>query len=662
MVRAQEIAMNSMPADQQPDDADLERQLTVKLPAEWAFPPSWLAVTVFFGLLFVYFNWMPLYHSDLWGHVLYGNWMLEHRRLPAEDPFVPLAQGIPITATAWLSQVTFAAVERMAGSGGLSHLYALTMLAAFALLGRVYFLQTGRADLAIIGVIMTIALSWGRLAFIRPEIFGLLGFSTLLLMLVRSVPEVIPSSVERRSNTDNRRWLWWVGLVLLFLLWANLHGSFAVGLVLLACCTLGRAIEVSLEALCRERAQETQRSTASGSWLTDWARKIALAVLQDVPVRRLGLGTVLATLTTLINPYGVYLLVYTATFSGNINLRTIGEWSRLDLYSIVGLQVTIGWALVIAAFLLARRWPTATCVLLLLVFTLAVGRQTRMLNWFATVAVMVLLPRVGEWLARKRIRENPDSRSRIRENSDPNRSRIRENSDPSKDPAPDPGSPMSSPAMGVPAQRGCEKIGTGTFATADFPGFLPFPLGASPIFSQPQPVQLPDQSPKPNFRYTLLTALAIWICFILSPLGMALVAGRTRAAVHLYDSHTPLDVAMHLREHPPHGAIFSPQPWAEWFLWQGPPGLRVFITTNTVHVVRPHIWQQYRMVSAAHASWDQILRDHAIATVVVEKRNQPALAAMLRADARWKVQYEDELGLVAVRIPARDSRMPSDGQ
>ena len=30
--------------------------------------------------------------------------------------------------------------------------------------------------------------------------------------------------------------------------------------------------------------------------------------------------------------------------------------------------------------------------------------------------------------------------------------------------------------------RGCEKIGTGTFATTDFPRFSRFPLGASPIF------------------------------------------------------------------------------------------------------------------------------------------------------------------------------------
>jgi uncharacterized heparinase superfamily protein len=35
-----------------------------------------------------------------------------------------------------------------------------------------------------------------------------------------------------------------------------------------------------------------------------------------------------------------------------------------------------------------------------------------------------------------------------------------------------------------PSRRGSEKMGTGTFATADFPGFSPCPLGASPIFPQ----------------------------------------------------------------------------------------------------------------------------------------------------------------------------------
>jgi hypothetical protein len=37
--------------------------------------------------------------------------------------------------------------------------------------------------------------------------------------------------------------------------------------------------------------------------------------------------------------------------------------------------------------------------------------------------------------------------------------------------------------------RGCGKIGTGTFATTDFPRFSRFPLGAPSRFSQPLPLQ-----------------------------------------------------------------------------------------------------------------------------------------------------------------------------
>jgi hypothetical protein len=61
--------------------------------------------------------------------------------------------------------------------------------------------------------------------------------------------------------------------------------------------------------------------------------------------------------------------------------------------------------------------------------------------------------------------------------------------------------------------RGCEKIGTGTFATAGSPGFSPFRLGASPIFSQPGRVGLavelrrragPEREPRRIRRLGLL--------------------------------------------------------------------------------------------------------------------------------------------------------------
>ena len=44
------------------------------------------------------------------------------------------------------------------------------------------------------------------------------------------------------------------------------------------------------------------------------------------------------------------------------------------------------------------------------------------------------------------------------------------------------------PSRGAPARRGCEKIGTGTSQRPRFPIFSRYPLGASPIFSQPRSV------------------------------------------------------------------------------------------------------------------------------------------------------------------------------
>ena len=94
-------------------------EFTVKLSDRFAIELRHLLVVAGFGLCFLYFNYIPLYCSDLWGHVSYGHWILEHRELPTEDPYVRLAEGVPIVATAWLSQVLFAVIERAGGVEGL---------------------------------------------------------------------------------------------------------------------------------------------------------------------------------------------------------------------------------------------------------------------------------------------------------------------------------------------------------------------------------------------------------------------------------------------------------------------------------------------------------------------------------------------------------------
>ena len=111
-----------------------------------------LLIAICFGLGFLAFDILPLHHSDVWGHVAYGEWILEQRGFPAEGPFVSLARGTPVVASAWLSQVLLALVERAGGAEWISHLFALASLAICAFLWRTFQLQTGRGLLALGGV------------------------------------------------------------------------------------------------------------------------------------------------------------------------------------------------------------------------------------------------------------------------------------------------------------------------------------------------------------------------------------------------------------------------------------------------------------------------------------------------------------------------------
>src|SRR4051794_35156632 len=79
-----------------------------------------LAVCTFFVGILLYLSYIPLFYTDLWGHVEYGRWILEHGSLPAEDPFLVLGQGMRVVDNAWLSQLVFALTEMKLGADGLA--------------------------------------------------------------------------------------------------------------------------------------------------------------------------------------------------------------------------------------------------------------------------------------------------------------------------------------------------------------------------------------------------------------------------------------------------------------------------------------------------------------------------------------------------------------
>ena len=197
-------------------------------------PPArhWLPsipATVFVGILaFVIFGFQePLLNSDgdLARHLRHGEWMLQHHRLITADPFSYTKPGQPFVAFEYGSQLTYALANRAGGLAAVTVLAALLIATAYALIGR-FMLRRGvdplLAGLTIAASVVTGVSHW----LARPHIFTLLSLSVLLEMI----------SPLRRGR------LW--PFPVLFAIWANLHGGFVYGLILIALCVAASAWDV----------------------------------------------------------------------------------------------------------------------------------------------------------------------------------------------------------------------------------------------------------------------------------------------------------------------------------------------------------------------------------------------------------------------------------
>ena len=346
--------------------------LQVHLPEKWQLQTWQLGVVLAGALFFMYHNYMRLFYSDVWGHVAYGNWILDHEQLPTAEPFVPLAEGVEVTATAWGGQILLALSGRGGGAEGYSALFAVITTLTYAVYALAFRQQMGRLGWACLASFLVWAVNWGRHAVIRPEMFGGLCFAILIACLVSTDPR------RRRDQdeTDDGQtpWLVWLAVPLVMMLWANLHGSFVVGLVLLGCYAVGRGIEVLV-------------STWNG-WL----------VLEDRAFRRWLILTELAVLAACINPYGFDLLMHTLLFPNNPNLKDIMEWFSLEMVSLEGITVGASWVITLIVLRRSRAVLRATDIVAFSVFTLAVILRVRMVAWYGPVWMLMLAPHLRDVL------------------------------------------------------------------------------------------------------------------------------------------------------------------------------------------------------------------------------------------------------------------------
>ncbi len=324
--------------------------------------PETLGVIFVLCLVFVFTSIHRLHPTDLWGHLNFGRWIVENGRLPESDPFRPDLPSETFLPAWWLSQVLgylgyrfFGLEGLVAGHAVLVTLMAGLLLGATAARGVPLVWATAAAA---VGCILASPI----LGVVRPQLFGMVAFSATLWGVARLV----------------RGWdpLIWLGPV--FALWANLHGSFVVGLVVLACHGLGTAWD---------RFWDLRDSPGQG-------RRIGRLV-QDWALWRAAGALAIAAAGCCLNPEGLKLFATVAAFSSHEPLRTISEWRPMTLHSLSGVLML---GSVLATGVLLRWSPRriwASEVLLGLVFGIGALGAIRMLAWWALVWPWLAAPHVA---------------------------------------------------------------------------------------------------------------------------------------------------------------------------------------------------------------------------------------------------------------------------
>ncbi len=157
-----------------------------------------------------------------------------------------------------------------------------------------------------------------------------------------------------------------------------------------------------------------------------------------------------------------------------------------------------------------------------------------------------------------------------------------------------------------------------------------------------------DPVPPMAFAWTLLTLLAVWCGFALSPLSNPLLGGKLRAPHKMLASNTPLALSQYLNNQKsiPAGLVWVPEDWGDWLSLTGPAGLKISANSR-IHLLADRQKIDILLVNRAEGNWTKTLDRYGVELLVVDKQRQARLMeSALSQGADWAVAYEDGQALV----------------
>lgn len=255
--------------------------------------------------------------ADLWGHVLYGQEILDEGTLPRTATWTFTAEGYRWINHENIAEIVMAAAVNLFGPQGLTvgkYLFGWAMLGVIWWRARVNGASIVLTALVCLCVAFSIEFHW----HFRPQIFGYVYFAVMAAILhwCFITPDNRPAPLRRLIH------LCW--LIPLAALWANTHGSFAAG-VCIGIAYLGLRWLQLLWTLRQQSTIDTSSVQAA----------VALPIIAA--------GICLATLA---NPYGVQLHLWLWE-ALHVPRPEISDWEMLPLFSFS--RETIGfWVMAVS--------------------------------------------------------------------------------------------------------------------------------------------------------------------------------------------------------------------------------------------------------------------------------------------------------------------------
>jgi hypothetical protein len=315
-----------------------------------------IALAVYVGLFIG--GAVVLRDPDTFWHINIGQWMLQHGTVPRVDFYSYTMAGKPWIDTAWLSDVLYALAYN---AGGWRAVVLVADLTGAAVIGVAsYYLQQHlRFSIALL---CAAAMAWGTFHHFsaRPHLFAYLVLVVWLIALL--------NAFDRDKPTLPRLYL----TAALMVLWANLHGSFTLGLLLLyifAGCCLWRG----------------------------WAER------DLAECRRILANVALVSLCTLATPYVALPFTMTSTLLGNSLISShIREWLPPDF------QAHRDWLIYFLAIVMVMpvlgvrlRGPRLLVLLALGILALSYSRGMFTFLLLAPLVIAVPVAKAAPYFARQ---------------------------------------------------------------------------------------------------------------------------------------------------------------------------------------------------------------------------------------------------------------------